>query len=72
MGQRVDVDNLLDAAAVAEQLGLTHRNSVATYRARYPDFPAPLIEPCDGKCPLWRRSDVVRWARQRGAVQRPR
>jgi hypothetical protein len=37
MGQRVDIDDLIDANGVAELLGLAHRNTVSVYQHRYPD-----------------------------------
>lgn len=62
---RVDLDELIDAAEVAELLGLARRQAVSTYRRRYPDFPSPLLEKNSGKCSLWRRSDVERWRQDR-------
>lgn len=56
-------DDLLDATEVAELLGLNRRTSVAVYRARYPDFPAPAIE--KSRCVLWRRADIEAWAARR-------
>ena len=57
----MDLNDLLDAAEVAELLGLAHRQAVSTYRARYDDFPAPVLEKPSGKCVLWRRQDVQIW-----------
>ena len=58
-------DDLLDAAEVAALLELSSPRSVSTYRARYADFPAPFIEKPSGKCVLWLRQDVERWAAAR-------
>jgi predicted DNA-binding transcriptional regulator AlpA len=63
MGTKVDLDDLINAAKVAEMIGLAQRNSVSTYRRRHADFPAPVIE--DGRCVMWRRSDIKRWMRSR-------
>jgi predicted DNA-binding transcriptional regulator AlpA len=65
VGRKIDVDELLDATAVASLLGLSSANSVATYRRRYPDFPAPVWSPPSGRCQAWERADVERWARAR-------
>jgi predicted DNA-binding transcriptional regulator AlpA len=64
MGRRVDVDDLLDARGVADEIGLTHRNNVYKYRRDYPDFPQPLVT--HGRCYLWHRPDIQRWIRSRG------
>lgn len=42
-------------------MGLSHRNSVSTYRRRYPDFPAPRPAPYGGRQLLWRRADIQEW-----------
>lgn len=58
-----DADDLIDAGAVAEILGLRHRNSVSTYRSRYPDFPPGMPSPLGGRGRVWRRGDIVAWHR---------
>jgi hypothetical protein len=65
---RVDTDDLIDAAGVADLLGLGHRRAVSTYRGRYPDFPQPVIDMGVGTCLLWRRQDVKAWARATGRL----
>jgi glutathione-regulated potassium-efflux system ancillary protein KefG len=65
MTRRVDVDDLIDAHQVAARLGLSHRNSVATYMTRYADFPRPVIDTGSGRCRLWSRKAVDRWRAQR-------
>lgn len=60
---RVDPEDLLNAAEVAEVLGLAHREAISTYRRRYPDFPQPLVK--KGTCVLWNRSAIVAWSEQR-------
>lgn len=57
-------DDLIDALAAAEILGLSHRNSVSTYRRRYPDFPQPHLSTAGGRAMLWRRSEILEWYRQ--------
>ena len=61
MGRKVDVDDIINAAEVADLIGLSHRNGVYQYRHRHPDFPAPLIT--HGRCYMWHRGDIKRWIR---------
>ena len=57
----IDSADLLDANEVATILGLSHREAVAVYRHRHPDFPTPAVEKGSGKCVLWNRSDIEAW-----------
>jgi predicted DNA-binding transcriptional regulator AlpA len=59
----IDPDDLIDATEVAVALGLAHRQAVSTYRARYDDFPEPVVE--KSRCLLWLRADVEAWAAKR-------
>lgn len=68
MGKKVDIDDLIDAAAVAGRLGLSHRNVVSVYAKRYDDFPTPVLDFGSGRCKLWLREDVEAWARATGRV----
>jgi predicted DNA-binding transcriptional regulator AlpA len=61
---KVELEDLLNAREVAAALGLAHREAVATYRKRYPSFPAPRVE--KGTCVLWLRADIERWAHETG------
>ena len=63
MGRKVDVDDLVDTAAVAEIVGLSNPNGVSVYQQRYDDFPEPIIS--RGRCRLWLEADIVSWAAQR-------
>jgi predicted DNA-binding transcriptional regulator AlpA len=65
---KVEVSDLLNAAEVAEVLGLSHRTAIATYRGRYADFPSPVI--VKGKCVLWLRADIRAWATARATRSR--
>jgi len=58
-----DVDTLIHAGEVATILGLAHRNSVSTYRSRYPDFPAGRPAPGGGRTRLWTREEILAWHR---------
>lgn len=62
MAALIDPDDLLDAAQVAELLGLASASVISVYRSRYPDFPAPAIE--RGRCRLWSRQDIELWPRR--------
>lgn len=62
---KIDPADLLNSAEVSTVLGLSRPTSVAVYRARYEDFPAPVVD--KGACLLWARADVVRWAKARGS-----
>ena len=55
------LDDLIDAGAVAAILGLAHRNSVSTYRSRYPDFPVGRPAPGGGRTRLWTREEILDW-----------
>ena len=61
----VDTDDLIDARGVAELLGLLHPNSVSTYQRRYPDMPRPVVDLGEGRCKLWLRREIERWAKER-------
>jgi predicted DNA-binding transcriptional regulator AlpA len=65
---RVEPTDLLNAREVADVLGLSHREAIATYRRRYADFPTPVIT--KGTCVLWLRQDVERWSRARRRTPR--
>ena len=62
----IDPDNLIDTHDVATLLGLSSPRAVSVYRSRYDDFPTPLINRGTGRCLLWLRADVERWAKARG------
>jgi hypothetical protein len=54
--------DLLDSHGAAEMLGLSSHRSVSTYRLRYDDFPAPVVDMGAGRCLLWLRADIEAWA----------
>lgn len=62
MNPKVDTENLIDAQAVAEILGLAHRNTVSQYQKRYPEMPRPVIDLGRGRPKLWLRSQVEEWS----------
>lgn len=65
MGRLVDIDDLVDAAQVAELLGLSQPNSVYLYQARYADMPRPVVDRGPHRARLWLRSDIESWTRSR-------
>ena len=69
-------ESLTDAGEVAAILGLAHRNSVSTYRSRYPSFPPGRPAPGGGRSRLWTREEIVLWhqsfrARQSESTDQP-
>ena len=65
MPPNVRTEDLIDAQAVAEILGLSHRNTVSSYQKRYPDMPRPIVDLGPGRPRLWVRQDIEAWARER-------
>jgi predicted DNA-binding transcriptional regulator AlpA len=63
----VDTDDLVDSTEVAEILGLSSARAVSVYRARYDDFPKPVVTKAGGRLLLWQRREVHLW----GASRRP-
>ena len=61
MSPLVDSDDLIDAQEVAALIGLSHRNSVATYQRRYPTMPRPVVERSGGHTKLWSRTAILAW-----------
>lgn len=72
MAPRVATEDLLDAQAVADVLGLSHRNTVSQYQRRYADMPRPVVDLGVGRVKLWLRPDIKRWATQQAASGRTR
>ena len=66
MGRKVDVNDLVGAAEIAERLGLSHPQSVHGWRRRYPDFPQPIAHLKTAL--VWNWPDVERWARRTGRL----
>jgi len=66
MERRLDRDDLVDAQAVADMLGLAQRNTVSLYQRRYSDMPPPVIDLGRGRCKMWLRSEIRDWALRAG------
>jgi predicted DNA-binding transcriptional regulator AlpA len=65
MSPKVNTEDLIGAAEVAEILGLAHHNSVSTYLHRYEDFPRPVVDLPKSRVRLWLRQDIDRWRKHR-------
>jgi predicted DNA-binding transcriptional regulator AlpA len=65
MAPKIDLEDLLDAADVADLLGLSSPTAVGTYRRRYDSFPAPAWASRGGRCQLWLRGDIEAWKASR-------
>lgn len=65
MGRRVDLDDLLEAAQVADLLGLSKVTAVSVYQHRYKDFPPPVLASASGRCQFWLRQEVEAWLQSR-------
>jgi glutathione-regulated potassium-efflux system ancillary protein KefG len=68
----VATEDLIDAHAVAEILGLNLRNTVSVYQQRYADMPRPVVDLGRGRPKLWLRSEMERWASDLVAAGRTR
>ena len=62
MTRLVDTDDLIDAHDVAEIVGLSQPGNVSLYQRRYPDMPRPVVTLGRGRCMLWLRPEVEKWA----------
>ncbi len=58
----VDTEDLIDARGVAGILGLSHPNNVSVYQHRYDDMPRPVVSLGRGRCKLWLRPEIEKWA----------
>ena len=66
MGRKLDADDLVGAAEIAERLGLAQVQTVHTWRRRYEDFPEPVARLKQAL--IWSWQDVEAWARSSGRV----
>jgi glutathione-regulated potassium-efflux system ancillary protein KefG len=72
MSPNVATEELIDARAVAEILGLSHPSAVSVYQHRYLDMPRPVVDLGRGRPKLWLRPEIERWAAQQAATGRTR
>ena len=61
MGKKVDLDDLVDATAIAERLGLSSSSVVRDWLRRHPSFPEPVARFGPVAVYLW--PEVAAWAR---------
>jgi hypothetical protein len=69
MAPTVRTEDLIDAIAVAEILGLAQRNAVSVYQKRYADMPRPVLDLGSGRPRLWLRQEVLSWAKSVGRIK---
>lgn len=60
----VDTNDLIDARDVAKILGLSQPGNVSLYQRRYSDMPRPVVTLGRGRCMLWLRPEIERWAHE--------
>ncbi|MGD9701580.1 MAG: DNA-binding protein [Acidimicrobiia bacterium] len=63
-GRKVEVDQLVGAAEIAERLDLSHPQNVHVWRKRHADFPQPVAKLQQAL--VWYWPDVEAWARKTG------
>jgi hypothetical protein len=63
VGRKIDVENLVGAAEIAERLGFEPR-TVHAWTHRHADFPAPIAKLRQAM--IWNWPDVEAWARKTG------
>jgi hypothetical protein len=68
VGRKVDVDDLVGAAEIADRLDIAHAETIHTWRRRYPDFPQPVVDL--QRAVLWSWPDVKAWAKATGRLAR--
>jgi hypothetical protein len=69
MGRRVDVDQLVGAAEIAERLGVSNSQVIHVWRGRHPDFPEPITKLKTAM--IWYWPDVEKWALRTGRIKKP-
>jgi hypothetical protein len=72
VGRKVDVDDLVGTAHIADRLGFSTIQSVHYCFRTDPTFPRPVFEFGDGTggAKVWNWPDVERWAVRTGRIHR--
>lgn len=70
MGRKVDVDDLVGAAEIAERLGVKRPHLIHDWRRRHPEFPQPVVE-LKGTL-IWLWPEIRRWATTTGRLAESR
>lgn len=60
MGRRVDVDQLVGAAEIADRLGVSNSQVIHVWRGRHAEFPLPITKLKTAM--IWYWPDVEKWA----------
>jgi hypothetical protein len=66
VGRKIDVNDLVGAAEIAERLGISHAQTVHNFVRRYPDFPEPITKLRQAM--VWDWNDVAAWAKSTGRL----
>lgn len=66
VGRKVDVEQLVGAAEIAQRLGLTRYQRVHELRRRHDDFPEPVAKLQQAM--VWYWPDVEKWAKATGRL----
>ena len=66
MSRRVNVDDLVGAAEIADRLGIAYVETIHNWRRRYPDFPQPVAKLRQAL--IWSWPDVEAWATATGRL----
>jgi hypothetical protein len=66
IGKKVDVDDLVGAAEIAERLGVKRPHLIHDWRRRHPDFPQPVVE-LKGTL-IWDWRELKHWAQTTGRL----
>jgi predicted DNA-binding transcriptional regulator AlpA len=64
MGRMVNLDDLVDAAEIAELVGFNSPTAVSVYLSRG-SFPKPVIDRGGRRARLWLRQDIIEWEAKR-------
>ncbi len=67
MTPKVDSEELVGAAEIAQRLGLAQAQTVHLWRRRYPEFPQPVA--ALKQALVWHWPDVLKWARETGRLE---
>ena len=64
MGRKLDVEQLVGSAEIAERLGVKRQQVIHDWRRRHSDFPVPVLNV--GRAGVWYWPEVREWAERTG------
>ena len=67
VGKKVDVEDLVGAAEIAQRLGVKRPHLIHDWRRRYSEFPKPVVQ-LKGTL-VWDWRDIECWARATGRLE---